>query len=590
MSSSFTLATSALSSFSSGLFGTETVPGGLAFPAGTTLSLPSDGSAMAVLSIFESAALDGTLNATTDAAMALAVPGDINALLVESGNPVYVPSGYQQIADLSTGAAPTIFTSGNTAATVLGGLSGMTVWDNSVNETVYTGGGDNVIGMSSTAMEILLTDLTGANDVVAVGVGDASVTGGGVSNTIWGSGKSTLSNLNVNLVHGSSTVMAGIGTNTIDLGGTNDVIFGGGGSNNDTITGANDIYVAGSGLSTVTAGASDVVFGGYGDMDATIGGTGAIFVGGTGNDTINASTGVTGWGGSGTMDFISSGNTTIIGASGATTVFQVGGTGNYFNNGAGVMTVNGGTNSTGGTIIERWAGSGGIFVDASSSMNDTIDLTEGNTTVAAGTAPVAIDGYNTINYYGDASGSITVGEYDSINIASSGNVSVNDSNISANNPSGAESGHTLINAQNATGTVDITFSVYGDTVHGGAGDNIYTPFAPTGPGVQSSESVNFGTGTNNLVLNPDNTTAKTTLSVYDFNPNRDFIDFSGLGSTTLAQEAAAMAEQNLVMPNGQDKASTYFTVNQLTVNLYAGSSPSSSTQIPSIVSSHFITT
>ena len=578
-------------------FATETVGGGAAFPAGTTLYLPSDGGALPALSALELAAANGSLNTTTDAVLAAAVSGKTNELLVESGSAVHAPTGYTQIADLSTTSAPTIFTNGNTATTVLGGLSGMTVWDGTLGETVYTSGGNNVIGLSATVSELLYADLSGASDVVAFGYGEGSVTGGGASNVIWGSGTNGVSNMNVNLVRGSSTVMAGIGTNTIDLGGTNDVIFGGGGTNNDVISGTNDIFVGGAGPSTVTAGASDVIFAGSSTMTASIAGAGAIFVGNTGDDTINAGTGVTGWGGLGTMEFIvNNSQATIVGGQGSTMVYQAGSTsvGTYFNNGSGVMTVNGGINGTGGTIIERWAGSGGMLVDASTSMNDIIAMTEGNTTVQAGTAQVAIDGNDAINYYGNASGTILVGEYDKIGIASSGNVTVNDSNISAINVNGVESGHNLIDAQNATGTVDITFSVNNDTVVGGAGYNIYTPFVPTSLSSQNAyigqtESMYFGTGTNELVLNSDNTTAPTTFSVYNFNPNRDSIVFSGLGSTSLAQEAATMAEQNLVMPNGQDKASTFFITNSLTVDLYAGPSASSLTPMSSIVASHFVT-
>ena len=586
-------------------FATETVAGGAAFPAGTTLYLPSDGGALPALSALELAAANGSLNTTTDAILAAAVSGKTNELLVESGNAVHVPVGYTQIADLSTTSAPTIFTNGNTATTVLGGLSGMTVWDGTLGETVYTGGGDNVIGLSATVSELLYADLSGASDVVAMGYGSGSVTGGGASNIIWGSGTNGVSNLNVHLVRGSSTVMAGIGSNTIDLGGTNDVIFGGGGTNNDTITGANDIFVGGAGPSTVTAGASDVIFAGSSTMTASIAGAGAIFVGNTGNDTINAGTGVTGWGGLGTMEFIvNNSQATIVGGQGSTMVYQAGSTsvGTYFNNGSGVMTVNGGINSTGGTIIERWAGSGGMLVDASTSTGDTIVMTEGNDTVWAGTALNGTMYYNgsfpmqpnndTVNFYGNASGSILSGQSNIIGLESSGNVTVNDSNISASNVNGLLSGHNLIDAQNATGSVDITFSILGDTVIGGAGSNTYTPFVPSTSNTSLNghvESVSFGTGTNNLVLNSNNTGIGTTLDVYNFNPNRDNIEFIGLTNTSLAQEAATMAEQNLVMPNGQDKASTFFITNALTVDLYAGPSASSLTPMSSIVASHFVT-
>ena len=555
-------------------FGTETVPGGNVFPLGTTLTLPADGSALPTITALDAAATASTLNTTTDTTMAPAVSGDLNLLMVENGTNVLAPAGYGVIADLST-TAPTISTAGTLGSTVLGGSSGMTVWDNSANETVYTGGGDNVIGMSSTVMESLDVVLAGGNEVVAVGVGDATVTGGGSSNIVWGSGTSTQSNLTVDMVRGSTSVMAGVGSNTIDLGGTNDVIFGGYGINNDTVSGANDIYVAGSGVSTVSAGASDVIFAGSNTMDATIGGTGAIFVGGTGNDTINASTGATGWGGSGTMNFISSGNTTIVGASGATTAIQNSGTGDYFNNGAGVMTVSGGSGPA--TITESWAGNGGMLLNAGTNGGDTINMTEGTTTVVAGSTN------NTINFYGNASGNVWLTQSETVDLAGSGYVAVSDTTA-------ALPGHNLINAQGDTGTANITFGTVGDTIFGGYGTNIYTPYIlPQSPG--GFGTISFGTGTNELVLNPQNTSSSATkLQIFNFNPNRDLIDFNGFGSTTLAQEAASMAEQNLLLPGGQHMPMTYFLAGSMDVQLYAGSAPSSQMPVSNIVASHFIST
>ena len=561
-------------------FGTETVSGGAAFPAGTTLTLPADGSALSTVAALDAAATGGTLNTTSDAILAPAVTGDVNVLMVESQKkPVSVPAGYGVIANLSPLSAlspfstPTISTSGSLATTVLGGLGGMTVWDNSANETVYTGGGDsNVIGMSATVMESLDVVLSGINEVVAVGIGDATITGGGYFNTIWGSGSSGQSNLVVDLVQGSSSVMAGMGSNTIDLGGTSDVIFGGYGTNNDTISGANDIYVAGSGTSSVTAGASDVIFAGSNTMDATIGGAGAIFVGSTGNDTINASTGATGWGGSGTMNFISSGNTTIIGAYGATTAIQNSGTGDYFNNGAGIMTVSGGSGPA--TITENWAGKGGMLVNAGANGGDTINMTEGTTTVVAGSAN------NSINFYGNASGNVWLAQGNTVDLASSGYVAVNDTTA-------ALSGNNLINAQSDTGTANITVSANFDTVMGGAGTNIYTPVVPSNDAGSDGVIYN-GTGMNELVLQNQPMFASSTLYMMNFNPNRDYIDFRGFGSPAVAQEAAAAAQLSLVAGGGQNAFVTGFQVGYATIELYSGSSFSGGAPMPNIVSSHFI--
>ncbi len=566
-------------------FGTETVSGGAAFPAGTILNLPADGSALPTIAALDAAATGGTLHTTTDAILAPAVSGDANLLLVESQiNAVSVPAGYGVIANLSPLSAlspfstPTISTSASLATTVLGGLGGMTVWDSSANEIVYTGGGDNVIGMSSAVMESLDVVLSGINDIVAVGVGDATVTGGGYSNIVWGSGTSANTNLNVDLAQGSSTVMAGVGTNTIDLGGTNDLIFGGYGTNIDTISGANDIYVAGSGASSVTAGASDVIYAGSNTMDVTIGGAGAIFVGSSGNDTINASSGVTGWGGSGTMNFISSGNTTIIGGSGATTAIQNGGPGDYFNNGAGVMTVSGGSGPA--TITESWAGPGGMLVNAGASGGDTINMTEGNTTVVAGSAG------NSVNFYGNASGNVWLAQGNTVDLASSGYVAVNDTTA-------ALSGGNLIDAQGDTGTANITFgtnsNTVSDTIIGGAGTNIYTPVVQANA-ISGSASVSFGAGSNELVLRPQDTSAYLWINIFNFDPNRDVIDFNGFGSTRPALAAAMSAELNRVVPSGQPPGSTFFTTGNMLVALFAGTGPSSQTPLPAINASHFIST
>ena len=573
-------------------FGTASVAGGAALP-GIVLSLPADGSALPTVAALDAAANGGTLHTTTDAILAPAVSGDVNALLLESGNTVSVPAGYDVVVNLSTSFAPTISTSGSLATTVLGGLFsitvgnnsanslvldgqvGITVWDNSANETVYTGGGQsNVIGMSAMVMESLDVVLSGVNDVVAVGVGDATVTGGGYLNTIWGSGSNALSNLVVDLTQGSSTVMAGAGSNTIDLGGSNDVIFAGSGTNNDTISGDGDIYVAGSGMSSVTAGAWDVIYAGSAAMNATIGGAEAMFVGNSGNDTINASTGATGWGGSGTMNFISSGNTTIIGGSGATTSIQNSGTGDYFNNGAGVMTVSGGSGPA--TITETWAGKGGMLVNAGANGGDTINMTEGSTTVVAGSA------HNSVNFYGNASGNVWLAQGNTVDLASSGYVAVNDTTA-------ALSGNNLINAQGDTGTANITFGAGGDTVIGGAGTNIYTPVIPTNDS-GASMSVSFGIGSNELVLNPQNTSVTSNLSIYNFNPNRDVIDFNGFGSTIPAQRAAIFAALNLATPNGQPMGSTFFSTGNTIVALFAGTGPASQTPLPDINVSHFIST
>ena len=142
-----------------------------------------------------------------------------------------------------------------------------------------------------------------------------------------------------------------------------------------------------------------------------------------------------------------------------------------------------------------------------------------------------------------------------------------------NDTTAALSGGNLIDAQGDTGTVNITFGAGGDTIIGGAGTNIYTPVVPANAS-GASMSVSFGTGRNELVLNPQNIAALSNLDIYNFNPNRDVIDFNGLGSATPATGATVLAALALVMPNGQHPGSTHFTTGNLSITVHTGSDPS----------------
>ena len=269
-----------------------TIPG---LANGETMDVSGIGNISSVIGDLTAAQTAGTLNIANGTGATSPIASDLNEFIVNSGS-VSVPGGYQAIID-NVGTANTIVTSDATDS-VIGGASGMTLWDHSANETVYVGGGNDTIGMSATTMESLNASLAGNNDIVAVGFGDATVSGGGASNIIFGSGTNAAANLTTDMTQGASTIIAGIGNNTLDLGSSG-VIFGGNGTNHDTVSGNGNYYVEGNGNSTVTAGASDIVFGGVGSMDVTMGGTNSIFVGNGGADTINATTGLTGWAGGG---------------------------------------------------------------------------------------------------------------------------------------------------------------------------------------------------------------------------------------------------------------------------------------------------
>lgn len=511
-----------------------TIPG---LENGETIDVSGIGNISSVIGDLTAAQTAGTLNIANGTGATSPIAGDINEFVVNNSGSISVPGGYQAIID-NVGTANTVITSDATDS-VVGSASGMTLWDHSANETVYIGGGNDTIGMSATTMESLNASLAGNNDIVAVGFGDATVSGGGASNIIFGSGTNAAADLTTNMTQGASTIIAGIGNNTLDLGSSG-VIFGGNGTNNDTVSGNGNYYVEGNGNSTVTAGASDVVFGGVGSMDVTMGGTNSIFVGNGGADTINATTGLTGWAGGGAENFIVNGAATIIGG-GATTVNDQSGTSQFYNLGTGAMTINAATASTAPVINDQWGGANGMVIN-DSAFGNTVNVSEGAVTVNAG------GGNDSVNTGNNANGVINLdipqaganASTSTVTLWGTGNFTVNNNN--SYNP-------TTINGGNASGnlTFNVTDNNANQIIVSGSGQNTYN-FDPSQQ--NSAFQVVAEKGTNTFDFTPQNTAAQQSLDIYNYNAASDYFDFSGFSSSQVQGFVTAAQNGELIATGG----------------------------------------
>ena len=549
-----------------------TIPG---LANGETMDVSGIGNISSVIGDLTAAQTAGTLNIANGTGATSPIASDLNEFIVNSGS-VSVPGGYQAIID-NVGTANTIVTSDATDS-VIGGASGMTLWDHSANETVYVGGGNDTIGMSATTMESLNASLAGNNDIVAVGFGDATVSGGGASNIIFGSGTNAAANLTTDMTQGASTIIAGIGNNTLDLGSSG-VIFGGNGTNHDTVSGNGNYYVEGNGNSTVTAGASDIVFGGVGSMDVTMGGTNSIFVGNGGADTINATTGLTGWAGGGAENFIVNGAATIIGG-GATTVNDQSGTSQFYNLGTGAMTINAATSSTAPVINDQWGGANGMVINDSANGN-TVNVSEGAVTVNAS------GGNDSVNTGNNANGVINLDIPQTIaNDPLSSTVTLwgtGDFTVNNNN----SYNQTTINGGNASGnlTFNVTDNNTNQMITSGSGQNTYN-FNPSQPNASLTAFVEKGTNT--FDFTPQNTAVQDTVKIFDYNAASDYFDFSGFSSSQVQgfATAAQNSEYGTTGPVG-----TQFTVGNTTVMFTSlgDAGVSQNSNVPfSINSSHFV--
>jgi len=217
-----------------------------AFGGASSFVWPSNESVSEVLNYASSESSLGLLN-VDNSLQNSPVSGDFNEFVVQppaGGGSVsdILPGGFSLIYDTADGAT---ITSSDTLApdTVIGSAGGMTLWDHSTDETAFTSGGDNIIGMRANHAENLTAQLGGQYNEVALGYGSASLAGGGAQNLIWGSGNNTGSTLDVTLDSGASTVVSGVGTNTVNVAGAGDVVFAGLGNGNTTISGNNAVYV-----------------------------------------------------------------------------------------------------------------------------------------------------------------------------------------------------------------------------------------------------------------------------------------------------------------------------------------------------------
>jgi len=343
--------------------------------------------------------------------------------------------------------------------------------------------------MRANHAENLTAQLGGQYNEVALGYGSASLAGGGAQNLIWGSGNNTGSTLDVTLDSGASTVVSGVGTNTVNV-----------------------------------AGAGDVVFAGLGNGNTTISGNNAVYVGGSGSDTVSLGAGATAWGESGPTYINETGNATVVGGSGSMSVYDQAADGAFFNLGSGAMTVTGVMSPNNPsdfgeqTINDKWNGNGGM--DIISQMGATVNTYQGQTTVTSSY------GGDTINFIWQAGGVINSNGGDNINISSNGTVEVNNT----------ETGDTISAAQ-GSGNVTMNFAVgslaSGSFVSGGSGTNTFIPTESTTQGAHST--IFDGSGTNYLVLNAQNTSGSTENTIYweDSNPSHDYIELNGIGSQSL---------------------------------------------------------
>ena len=487
-------------------------------------SWPSTETAANVLNTIANEGSLGLLN-VVNSPSAAPVAGDFNEFVVQAGSIAGAPvndalsSGFSVIYDSVANAT---ITSADTMDTVLGG-NGMTLWDHSANESVITQAGDNLIGMRANHSENLTALLGGQSDEVAVGYGNASLSGGGASNLIFGSGTNANATLNVSMTSGVSTIVSGIGQNIVNVNGAGDLVFAGLGSGATTISGSNSTYVAGSGNNTVTAGAGATVWGE----------TGSLTVNETAPNTVVASTG----------------GLTVNDSAANDTLYTLG---------SGTMTVNGAGVANGGTqtITDDWnnPNGGGIVVNMNNS-NEVFDVFNGQATVNIG-ANNAQQNNETVNFVGTAGGSVTQVNSQSlqsanINIYSSGSVDVT-----------VTGGKDTISAAHASGNVTMNFDVTSPPLMvGGAGATTLIANS-TNDAMKTTANFSFqeGSGTTNIILNAQNTEgAPINLGAFDVNMSNTYIYLDGIGNQTVANDILNSINEQ-VATNNQITASSPFGI------------------------------
>jgi phospholipase/lecithinase/hemolysin len=233
--------------------------------------------------------------------------GETGLAELTTGGFLSLPGNYTDAIDVSSTEATVVAAGAGNQLVVDGGTGGLTYAAYSGVETVYGGGGgDLVFGAGSTinfyggSGAATIIGGTGGNNYVAGALGNqlifasSSMTyaGGNGAATIIGGGGALNANMGVGggLVFGSPG-----GADNLTAGGGTAILVGGGAGDLLTASGAaNDTLIAGAGAETLNGSASSgslVFFGGAG-ADCITGGTGnSLFVAGSGNETLTAGAG-----------------------------------------------------------------------------------------------------------------------------------------------------------------------------------------------------------------------------------------------------------------------------------------------------------
>jgi hypothetical protein len=295
--------------------------------------------------------------------------------------------------------------------TIYAGLSGAKV-------TVSDGNGDNIVtGNGQVVGQTSVTlgsgndqvDLIGYQNNISLGNGNDTVTGTvGLANITAGNGNDSITavgyNNNITLGTGTSTIYAGNGNETLNLQGSATVVFDGfsnhlvdsagnvsisgdygsstfdiAGSNNTLVlTGYNDVIHLGSaatGNNTVTGtlGLTTIITG-NGNQTISAAGMDNVITVGDGNSTIDAGDGYAKVSvGTGINSIVADGNGNTIATAGGATIVSLADWNNTVDAGRGLTTVSGGLENT--YVVTAIGNSGGLNVqDFNSAYGDVLDL------------------------------------------------------------------------------------------------------------------------------------------------------------------------------------------------------------------------
>jgi Ca2+-binding RTX toxin-like protein len=391
-----------------------------------------------------------------------------NILLGQAGND-----------SISAVGGTNLFDGGDGNDTIAGGTGDNSIFAGTGDDRITGGTGNNIIYGESGNDTIV--GGTGSN-LIYGGDGDDSITGGAGSNTIYGGAGhdfikgGTGTSVLVAGDSGGSTLVAGVGNDTmIASGGIGNFFFGALGNNvviygsPDAGTGAVDYYNGTPQGDVISAGdGTATVYGGAGP---------SIIITGTGNDLIVAGDGGNFiWGGGG--------NDTILGGRGADIIYG----------GAGVDSISGGGGSDiiharNGAIAIALSAAGQVIITGSAAViafnpaADTINAGSGNTQIFA-------DGGNNLIYGGSGVSTITGGSgQDMIYGGSNAGVKIT-GGAGGDVIIGSDGGFDTINA--GTGGDRIEVRGGHNVVNGGPGNDIIV-------GGTGNDTLSGGGGSNILV-------------------------------------------------------------------------------------------